>query len=145
MNNHRAYESILVFDDDQGILGLLERVLSREGYQVTTMRSSERVVSLMSTEHFDLAIMDVGFRNLNGCKLTRMVRQLSPETAVVLMTGYPVEEVIRFAQEHAQGCLEKPFDLQELLVIVRSALNETPMSGRGVAPECHGAGTDQWR
>jgi DNA-binding response OmpR family regulator len=137
MNSHQARERILVFDDDQGVLGLLERVLSREGYQVTTMRSSERVVSLMSTEHFDLAIMDVGFRNLNGRELTRMVRQLSPETAVVLMTGYPVEEVIRFAQEHAQGCLEKPFDLQELLAMVRSALGEAPMSGRDVATGCH--------
>ena len=145
MESHQPCERILVFDHDQGILGLLERVLNREGYEVRTMSSSEGVVSLVSTEHFDLAIVDVGLRNVNGCKLTKMVRELSPETAVVLMTGYPAEEVIRFAQEHAQGYLEKPFDLQEFLAIVRSALDQAPVSGQDVPTECHVLGTDQWR
>jgi len=129
MNRHLAREKVLVVDDEQVILELLERVLSREGYQVTTIPWSEEVVSLMSTKRFDLAIVDVGLRTLDGCKPMKMIREASPETALVVMTGYPVEEVIRFAQDHAQGYLEKPFDLQKFLAVVRGALEGALMHG----------------
>jgi two-component system nitrogen regulation response regulator NtrX len=125
MDSHQVRERILVMDNEQAVLHLLERVLSREGYQVTAMNSSEEAVSLMSTEHFDLVIMDVGLRNLNGSELMEKVRETSPDTSVVVMTSYPAQEVIRFAHEHAQGYLEKPFDLQRFLATVRSALEET--------------------
>ena len=53
------------------------------------------------------------------------------------MTSYPAEEVISFAQEHAQGYLEKPFDLQEFLAIVRGALEQALLWGQGVSTEGH--------
>jgi len=124
MNSHQVRERILVLDDEQVILELLERVLSREGYQVTATYSSEKVVSLMSTERFDLAIVGVGLQSVNDYELMKMIREASPETAIVVLTGYPTEEVIRFAHEHAQGYLEKPFGLQEFLGVVRSTLED---------------------
>jgi DNA-binding NtrC family response regulator len=134
MNTYQLRERILVVDDEQIIRELLKRVLGREGYQVTTTPCSEDAVRLMSIKSFDLAIVDAGYRNSNGCKLMKMVRKASPETAMVVMTGYPVAEVIRFAQEHAQGYLEKPFDLQEFLAAVRSALAEVLMRGSEARP-----------
>jgi DNA-binding response OmpR family regulator len=122
MDMDQDSERILVVDDEQAILDLLERVLGREGYRVTTTNRDEEVVGLLSKERFDLAIMDVGLRNLNGGKLMKAVREASPWTAIVIMTGYPMEDVIRFAQEHAQGYLEKPFDLHELLAVARNAM-----------------------
>ncbi len=124
MNSLQVGERILVLDDDQVILELLERVLSREGYRVTAMYCSEKAVSTISTERFDLAIVDVGLRSLNGGKLMKMIRETSPETAIVVVTGYPTEDVVRLAHEHAQGYLEKPFGLQEFLGLVRSTLEE---------------------
>lgn len=135
MNSHQVRERILVVDDEQAILELLKRVLSREGYQVTTTPGCEEAVDLMSTEGFDLAIVDVGLRHLDGSRLMERIRKASPETAMVVMTGYPAEEVIRFAQEQAQGYLEKPFDLQEFLAAVRSGLEETLAYGRGFAED----------
>ncbi len=140
MNDCQVRQRILVVDDEQAILALLERVLRREGYQVATMHCSDEVVGLMSHEHYHVAVVDVGLRSRNGCRLMQMIRRASPETAIVVMTGYPVEELIRFAREHAQGYLEKPFDLLEFLEVVRSALKETVIhwtrSGED-SPGCH--------
>ena len=129
MSKKQGSERVLVVDDEQVILDLLERVLGREGYQVTTANCGEDVVGLLSNERFDLAIMDMGLRNPNGGNLMKAVREASPGTAIVVMTGYPMEEVIRFAQQYAQGYLEKPFDLHELLAVARDALRQALMPG----------------
>jgi DNA-binding NtrC family response regulator len=131
MSNHQYREKILVVDDEQAILDLLDRVLTREGYQVTAMSCSEEVVGLMPSAQFDLAIVDMGLRSVNGRQLLRMIKQSSPATAVVVMSGYPAEEVIRYAREHAQGYLEKPFDLREFVGVVRNALAEALVHERG--------------
>lgn len=120
----QVLDKVLVVDDEEMILKLLEEVLSHEGYQVTTSPSSEEVVRLTSTKGFDLVILDVGLQGLNGWKLMKMIREASPEIPIVVMTGYPAEEVIRFAEEHAQGCLEKPFHLRELLEVVGRVLKD---------------------
>ncbi len=134
MNHHQPCEKVLVIDDERMILELLERVLRLEGYRVTTTACGEDVVGLMSTEDFDLAIVDVGLRRLNAGKLMNTIRESSPETAIVVMTGYPVDEVVRFAREHAQGYLEKPFDLQEFLTVVRRALGQAVLHGSRSGP-----------
>jgi len=130
MGNDQVPKKLLVVDNARVILDLLELVLSREGYQVTTTPCSDEVVGLTSREGFDLAIVDVGLRRGNGRTLMKMIREASPETPIVVMTGYPTEEITRIAQRHAQGYLEKPFALQELLAVVRCAIEERLMYTR---------------
>jgi DNA-binding NtrC family response regulator len=115
-------ERILVVDDDQIILDLLERVLSREGYQVSTLRRPDPALKEVRTGQFELAIADLDLWRSDGSELMQLIKQASPRTAVVVMTGYPEETTVRFAKEHAQGYLEKPFALEEFLAVVRAAL-----------------------
>jgi len=117
-------ERILVYDDEPVILDLLGLVLSREGYDVTTTPCDEEAFGLMSGQRFDLAVADVGLRPSNGCRLVKVIRDVSPETAIVAITAYPAKEVVRFAREHAQAFLEKPFALSEFLTVVRTALGQ---------------------
>jgi DNA-binding response OmpR family regulator len=121
-DEHQEHHRILVVDDEQVILDLLRRVLSREGYEVATADRSEVALGLVSTEHYDLAIADIGLHRVDGRDLMRRIREASPQTALIAMTGYPADEVIRFAQDNAQGYLEKPFALEEFLAVVRRAL-----------------------
>ena len=130
MRDPPVLERVLVIDDAWVILDLLERVLGREGYQVTTTACSEEVAGLTSAAGFDLAIVDVGLRRGNGSRLTKMIGEASPETAIVVMTGYPTEWVTDFAERNAQGYLEKPFALEELLAVVRGAIEERLMYAR---------------
>lgn len=127
-------QTILVVDDEQVILDLLRRVLSREGYVVATTTHSDEAVGLVSTGRFDLAIADIGVHKLDGRDLMMRIRQASPGTALVAMMSYPASEVLRFAQDYTDGYLEKPFALEDLLGVVRRALqNRITLSGEGAA------------
>lgn len=130
--DYLARQKILVVDSEPVILDLLRRALSREGYEVTTAAPGEDALSLVSTESFDLAIADVGLHRLRGRKVMRMIRDASPQTALVAMTGYPADEVVTFAQEYAQAYLEKPFDLDDLLAVLRSVLYERAVQARNM-------------
>lgn len=117
-----AGRKILVVDDEQIILDLMRRVLSREGYQVSTARCAEEAVIEFSNGSHDLLIADMDLCRSDGRELMRMLGEVSPPTAIVVMTGFPEERIVRFAQEHTQGLLEKPFALEQLLTTVRKAL-----------------------
>jgi DNA-binding NtrC family response regulator len=113
---------ILVVDDEQIILDLLKRVLTREGYQVSTVLCFDDAITEVRNGTYDLAIADVGLYCSDGRELIRVIGRVSPGTAIVLMTGYADDRIVRFAMEYAHGLLEKPFDLEQLLATVRAAL-----------------------
>jgi two-component system cell cycle sensor histidine kinase/response regulator CckA len=111
-----------VVDDEQLILDLMRRVLSREGYQVSTVRWLEEAMIQFSNGSHDLLIADMGSCRSDGRELMRTLGQVSPPSAIVVMTDFPEERIVRFARKHAQGLLEKPFALEQLLTTVRKAL-----------------------
>jgi DNA-binding NtrC family response regulator len=117
-----ARRKILIVDDEQIILDLLERVLRREGYEVSGVRCPDEAMKRICSESYDLAIAEVNLCRSNGRELTSLVGEASPSTAVIIMTGYPEAAVVRYAEENAQGLLEKPFALERLLATVREAL-----------------------
>jgi DNA-binding NtrC family response regulator len=120
----RASERIIVIDDEQIILDLLERVLNREGYRVSTLRQPDEALEEVREGQYDLAIADLDLWRSDGSDLMRMIKEASPRTAIVVMTGYPEETVVKLAKDHAQGFLEKPFALEKFLAVVRQALAE---------------------
>lgn len=117
-----AGPKILVVDDEQIILDLMRRVLSREGYQVSTVRCAEEATIEYSNGSHDLLIADMDLCRSDGRELMRMLEEVDPATAIVVMSGFPEERIVRFAQEHTQGLLAKPFALEQLLTTVRDAL-----------------------
>jgi DNA-binding response OmpR family regulator len=127
---------ILVVDDEQIILDLLKRVLNREGYQVSTARFADEAVAEICSQEYDLAITAVDLRYTDALELTERIGTASPQTAIVLMTGNREEEIVRFAEAHAQGLLQKPFALDQLLTTVRVALESRAESTQeaGVVP-----------
>ena len=109
---------IMVYDDDRLLLEVLVSMLRREGYQVTSTHSEQEAIVLARGQHFDLAVVDLGRQRSKGYDLVRMISVTSPETLVLAMSAYPAQEVVRFAREHAQAFLEKPFSLAELVDVV---------------------------
>ena len=117
-----AGRRILVVDDEQIILDLLKRVLCREGYKVSTALCSDDAIIEVCNRTYDLAITDVDLCRSDGRELMRTIGQASPDTAIVIMTSHAEDGIVHFAREYAQGLLEKPFALEELLATVRAAL-----------------------
>jgi DNA-binding response OmpR family regulator len=125
---------ILVYDDDRLLLDVLVRMLGRQGCQVTGTPSEQGAIALVCTEQFDLAVVDLGRQRSKGYDLVRAIRERSQETPILAMSAYPAQEVVRFAREHAQAFLEKPFSLAELVEVMRCLLTRGQWAGETVGP-----------
>jgi len=116
-------ETILVVDDDEGILSLVERILEDAGYRVLRARTGS-VALVLARQHgegIDLLLTDVVLRGMSGKDLAGLMGELRPGTRVLLMSGYPDADV-------ADGALflAKPFTEEALLLNVRDALDALP-------------------
>ena len=116
---------ILVVDDDQGMREFLEIMLSREGYRVSTASDAGKALSRCRKETFDLIITDLKMPKMDGIGFLKEVKEISPETMVILITAYASgETAVTAMKEGAYDYIEKDFAIEDLNRIVRNALAE---------------------
>lgn len=112
--------SLLIVADERNMLLLLDRVLSRNGYHVKSANNAEEALELVDRETFQLAVLNITMHPTEGFTLLEEIRRRSPDTRVVMATGYPTvesrEECIR---RGASGYLIKPMDIPELKALLR--------------------------
>jgi two-component system, NtrC family, response regulator PilR len=114
---------ILVVDDDQGMRELLEIMLTEEGYRVSTSADAGKALARCRKETFDLIITDLKMPKMDGITFLREVKDLSPETMVILITAYASgETAITAMNEGAYDYIEKDFAIEDLKKIIRDAL-----------------------
>jgi two-component system response regulator PilR (NtrC family) len=114
---------ILVVDDDQGVREFLEIMMTREGYQVVTAGDAGKALSRCRKETFDLIITDLKMPKMDGIGFLKEVKQLSPETMVILITAFASgETAVNAMKEGAYDYIEKDFAIEDLKRIVRNAL-----------------------
>jgi len=89
---------------------------------VTATQSEQEAIALARAQHFDLAVVGLRRQRSKGYDLVGVVSAKSPDAPIVASSAYPAQEVVRFAREHAQAFLEKPFSLAELVDVVRCLL-----------------------
>jgi DNA-binding NtrC family response regulator len=83
---------VLTVDDEPIVCESIRRVLSEEGYDVSTETSSRAGLDLLRREHFDLLLLDIKMPEMDGIELLRAARDVSPETEVLIITGYATIE-----------------------------------------------------
>jgi two-component system, NtrC family, response regulator PilR len=116
---------ILVVDDDQGMRELLEIMLTREGYEVSTAGNAEKALARCRKEPFDLIITDLKMPKMDGISFLREVKDLFPETMVILITAYASgETAVTAMNEGAYDYIEKDFSIEDLKKIIRNALTK---------------------
>jgi len=116
---------ILVVDDDQGMREFLEILLVREGYEVTSASGGKEALDLCKKHKFDIAITDLMMPKINGIDVLKSIKEVSPKTLVILITGYASgETAIAAMQEGAYDYLEKNFDLEDLKAVIKDALSK---------------------
>jgi len=113
--------SVLVVDDEENLLVLLERILSKEGFSVRTANNAYQALDLVEKESFDLAILDIKMFPVDGVVLLSEIKKRSPSTNVVMITAYPTidtrNECLKIG---ASTYLTKPIDIQELKTVVQN-------------------------
>lgn len=111
---------ILVVDDDLDHAESLAVILEMEGHEVTVAGSGEEALEKFSAGEFDLSFLDLKLPGMNGVEVLAEMRRRRPGSRAVLMTGYRVEQLIAQAiDEGALRVLRKPFEIEEVLTLVR--------------------------
>jgi two-component system response regulator PilR (NtrC family) len=114
---------ILVVDDDQGIREFLEIMLSREGYRVSVTGDAGKALVRCRKETFDLIITDLKMPKMDGIGFLKEVKNISPETMVILITAFASgETAVTAMKEGAYDYIEKDFAIDDLTRIIRNAL-----------------------
>ena len=114
---------ILVVDDEENVRKLLSVVLTREGYQVEIAADGRKGVELFSAMEPDIVLMDIRMPGLSGIEALREMRALRSDATVILMTAYAsVETAVEAIQQGAHDYIIKPFDLEEVKLLLGRAL-----------------------
>jgi DNA-binding NtrC family response regulator len=120
-------EKILVVDDERSMRELLELVLKRAGYAVHTAENGTLALDYVRQNVYDLIISDVKMPDINGIDLLERVREISPETMVIMITAFAtVDSARRAFKLGAEDFVIKDsgFDVEELKVTVGKALEK---------------------
>jgi signal transduction histidine kinase len=106
---------ILLVDDDPNVNEVLELMLSQIGYDVTAVSHGQEAITLFKQGNYDLVITDLGMPDVSGWDVAEAVKQRSPETPVVLITGWGVQvDSAQRDKAGVDGVIAKPFSRQTL-------------------------------
>jgi DNA-binding NtrC family response regulator len=116
---------ILIVDDDKALLGVLRSVLASEGHRVEVVPSAYEALPRLEQERYDLVLVDLKMRRMDGLELLEHERLQQRGTRMVIMTAYPtVESAVTAMRQGAFDYLVKPFKLAELRAVVERAAGE---------------------
>lgn len=112
--------AVLLVDDEPQVLALTGMILENAGYDVTTASSGSDAVRAAAARSYDLAVLDVNMPSPNGWETLRELHRLTPGTPVLMSSGYVTATEVR--ERGAQGLIEKPYTLDELLLAVQEVI-----------------------
>src|SRR5258706_2362233 len=114
---------ILIVDDEKAILVALRGLFAKEGYEVDTAASGEEAVKKIEAGRFHLVVTDLSMDGISGMQVLERARTVDPDLAVVMMTAHGSEKAaVQAMKLGATDYLPKPFDNDELRVVVRKAM-----------------------
>jgi len=121
-------ERVLIVDDDERTLRLITRVLKMHGFEVVPVNSGEAAWEEFQARHgtedeqITMVLTDLDMPEMNGAELAARIKEISPDTPVVLLTGiHDARDVIGDSVEFLNGILHKPFKINDLIDVLRSA------------------------
>src|SRR5262249_9167403 len=116
---------ILVVDDDQDMCLLLTRFLTRNGYEVDSAHSGRTAIEWMKKNKPDLVLCDFRLDDMTGAKLLGHIKEMYPEAAVIIITGYSdVKDAVEVMKLGAYDYVTKPLFPEEILLTIKKALAE---------------------
>ena len=114
---------ILIVEDDEIFLRPLQRSVELAGYEVLVAPSGEDAIDLLKREDVDVVLTDKRLPGIDGVELVRRLRGEHADLAVVIMTAYgTIESAVDSVRLGALDYLVKPFEVAELLIVVRRAM-----------------------
>ena len=130
----RRNGSILVVDDEDIMREILEKLLTREGYHVRVAASGEEGLEFARSFPFDAVIVDVMMPGMDGLTLLEELKKLDDELPILMVTAFAsVETAIAAMKRGAFDYITKPFKNDEVLIVVRNAVERRQLVAENAA------------
>ena len=114
---------LLVVDDELSMRELLEIMLVREGYQVSSADSGRHAISMMVKDDFDLVLCDIRLGDMTGLDVLRAAKAKNQNCVVIMISAYATAETaVAAMNDGAYDYVPKPFDKDELKQTIKTAL-----------------------
>jgi len=118
---------ILIIDDDPGVRKTLSDILRTRDYEPVTAASGEEAAAMMCGEMSGcaVAVIDLRLGDMTGLEVMKKIKGVSPDTECILLTGHASKETaIEAVNLNAFGYLQKPFDMEQLLLTIQRAYDK---------------------
>jgi DNA-binding NtrC family response regulator len=122
---------VLIIDDDELFAASLTDYLSAKGYKVSSARTGKEGMSVFEREQPALVLLDQKLPDMEGIEVCRKILEMDPRTKVILVTAFAtVRCAVDAIKAGAFNYLSKPFELDELLIVMDLAVRNVEMEGK---------------
>jgi DNA-binding NtrC family response regulator len=112
-------KNILVVNDKQAIRQILGNMLKDRGYNIFMAEDGYKAIEKVKEISFAITFLDIRMPGIDGVQTLKEIKKISPETRVVMMTGYPDRNLEKEAiKQGAYTVIYKPFDKKKVIAIV---------------------------
>jgi len=115
--------SILIVDDNEGILETLSAILEEKGYRTDTAKNGREAIEKSKVNFYNMALLDIKLPDIEGTKLLTKIEETTPRMVKIMVTGYAaLENAVEALNLGADAYIMKPVDPENLLEIVNEKL-----------------------
>jgi DNA-binding NtrC family response regulator len=116
---------ILFVDDDPQILSMVEQFLSRCGFHVTTEANGQKAVEMVRESQYSVVFTDLNMPEISGMELLKQIKAVSPETEVVIVSGYgTIETAIQAMKLGSYDFLQKPINFDRFRILIERIIEK---------------------
>ena len=108
--------SILIIDDDEGMLKTLNYILVDKGYDVVPCSTGAEAIALVNRRTFDIALIDIKMPGMDGVAVLKAIKKVSPDTSIMMITAYTMHKLVEEAKkEGVTAVFPKPLDIDKMI------------------------------
>jgi len=120
--------SILIIDDEKSIRGTLKEILEYEKFSVDEAEDGPKGLDLMSKKKYDIVLCDIKMPKMDGIEVLTKIREKGYDSPVVMISGHGnVETAVESLKNGAFDFIQKPLDLNRILVTIRNAVDQSTL------------------
>ena len=119
---------ILVIDDERAIRNTLKDVLEYEKYEVDLAEDGPKGLEMFAANSFDVVLCDIKMAKMDGIEVLSKISETSGDTPVIMISGHGnIDTAVEAIKKGAYDFLEKPLDLNRLLITIRNAMDKSTL------------------